>query len=48
VAVEPRPASSVVLIRPGAASAVEAHLIRRVTAMRFLGRFDWDAVVPGG
>jgi 8-oxo-dGTP pyrophosphatase MutT (NUDIX family) len=45
VPVEPRPASSVVLIRPGARAPVETWVIRRARAMRFLGGYY---AFPGG
>jgi 8-oxo-dGTP pyrophosphatase MutT (NUDIX family) len=45
VAVEPRPAASVLLIRPGRATAVEVFLIRRARDMRFLGGYY---AFPGG
>lgn len=43
--VDPRPASSVLLVRPGQACPVEAYLIRRQRSMRFLGGFY---AFPGG
>ena len=43
--VEPRPAASVLLIRPGRATAIEVFLIRRARAMRFLGGYY---AFPGG
>jgi 8-oxo-dGTP pyrophosphatase MutT (NUDIX family) len=45
VPVEPRPAASVVLIRPGAETPVETWVIRRARAMRFLGGYY---AFPGG
>jgi 8-oxo-dGTP pyrophosphatase MutT (NUDIX family) len=45
VSVEPRPAASVLLIRPGRAAAVEVFLIRRARNMRFLGGYY---AFPGG
>jgi 8-oxo-dGTP pyrophosphatase MutT (NUDIX family) len=45
VPVEPRPAASVLLIRPGAASPIEVFLIRRARDMRFLGGYY---AFPGG
>jgi 8-oxo-dGTP pyrophosphatase MutT (NUDIX family) len=45
VPVEPRPAASVILIRPGRASPVECYLIRRAAEMRFLGGYY---AFPGG
>jgi 8-oxo-dGTP pyrophosphatase MutT (NUDIX family) len=45
VPVEPRPASSVLLIRPGRATAIEVFLIRRARDMRFLGGYY---AFPGG
>jgi 8-oxo-dGTP pyrophosphatase MutT (NUDIX family) len=45
VAVEPRPAASVLLIRPGRASAIEVFMIRRARDMRFLGGYY---AFPGG
>ena len=45
VAVEPRPAASVVLIRPGTATPLETWVIRRARAMRFLGGYY---AFPGG
>jgi 8-oxo-dGTP pyrophosphatase MutT (NUDIX family) len=45
VPVEPRPAASVLLIRPGRAEAVEVFLIRRARDMRFLGGYY---AFPGG
>jgi endoribonuclease LACTB2 len=41
----PRPAASVVLVRPGAGGGVEVYMIRRDKSMRFLG--GWFAF-PGG
>jgi 8-oxo-dGTP pyrophosphatase MutT (NUDIX family) len=41
----PRPAASVLLVRPGAASPVEVYMIRRQKSMRFLGGFY---AFPGG
>ncbi len=43
--VEPKPAASVVLVRPGAEEPVEVYLIRRNQGMRFLGGFY---AFPGG
>ena len=43
--VEPRPAASVLLIRPGRATAIEVFLIRRARGMRFLGGYY---AFPGG
>ena len=43
--VEPRPAASVLLIRPGLATAIEVFLIRRARDMRFLGGYY---AFPGG
>ncbi|HEY7141791.1 MAG TPA: NUDIX hydrolase [Methylomirabilota bacterium] len=43
--VEPRPAASVLLIRPGRAAAIEVFLIRRARDMRFLGGYY---AFPGG
>jgi 8-oxo-dGTP pyrophosphatase MutT (NUDIX family) len=43
--VEPRPAASVLLIRPGVAGPVEVFLIRRARDMRFLGGYY---AFPGG
>ena len=43
--VEPKPAASVLLIRPGAAGPVEVFLIRRARDMRFLGGYY---AFPGG
>jgi len=45
VSVEPRPAASVVLVRPGASAPVEVYLIRRARSMRFLGGYY---AFPGG
>jgi 8-oxo-dGTP pyrophosphatase MutT (NUDIX family) len=45
VPVEPRPAASVLLVRPGAAVPVEVYLIRRARGMRFLGGYY---AFPGG
>jgi 8-oxo-dGTP pyrophosphatase MutT (NUDIX family) len=45
VPVEPRPAASVVLVRPGAVAPVESYLIRRARGMRFLGGYY---AFPGG
>jgi 8-oxo-dGTP pyrophosphatase MutT (NUDIX family) len=48
VPVEPRPAASVALIRPGASGGgapLEAYLIRRAATMRFLGGYY---AFPGG
>jgi len=41
----PRPAASVVLVRPGATCPVEVYMIRRQKSMRFLGGFY---AFPGG
>ena len=41
----PRPAASVLLVRPGVASPVEVYMIRRQQSMRFLGGFY---AFPGG
>ena len=43
--VVPRPAASVLLVRPGAACPVEVYMIRRQKSMRFLGGFY---AFPGG
>jgi 8-oxo-dGTP pyrophosphatase MutT (NUDIX family) len=43
--VEPRPAASVLLIRPGRATPIEVFLIRRARDMRFLGGYY---AFPGG
>ena len=43
--VEPRPAASVLLIRPGRQTAIEVFLIRRARDMRFLGGYY---AFPGG
>ena len=43
--VEPRPAASVILVRPGGGLPVEAYLIRRARDMRFLGGYY---AFPGG
>ena len=43
--VEPRPAASVLLIRPGRRTATEVFLIRRARDMRFLGGYY---AFPGG
>jgi 8-oxo-dGTP pyrophosphatase MutT (NUDIX family) len=45
VPVEPRPAASVLLIRPGGVAAIEVFLIRRARGMRFLGGYY---AFPGG
>jgi 8-oxo-dGTP pyrophosphatase MutT (NUDIX family) len=45
VPVEPRPAASVLLVRPGLAAPIEAYLIRRARDMRFLGGYY---AFPGG
>jgi 8-oxo-dGTP pyrophosphatase MutT (NUDIX family) len=45
VPVEPRPAASVLLIRPGRAAPIEVFLIRRARDMRFLGGYY---AFPGG
>ena len=39
MAVEPRPAASVVLVRAGTAIPLECYLIRRARSMRFMGGF---------
>lgn len=41
----PRPAASVLLVRPGAAAPIEVYMIRRQQSMRFLGGFY---AFPGG
>ena len=41
----PRPAASVLLVRPGAAAGVEVYMIRRQKTMRFLGGYY---AFPGG
>ena len=41
----PRPAASVLLVRPGSACPVEVYMIRRQKSMRFLGGFH---AFPGG
>ena len=43
--VAPRPAASVLLVRPGVACPVEVYMIRREKSMRFLGGFY---AFPGG
>src|SRR5437867_11430165 len=46
--VEPKPAASVVLVRPappGASEAIEVYMIRRQRSMKFLGGFY---AFPGG
>ena len=43
--VAPRPAASVLLVRPGRACPVEVYMIRRQKSMRFLGGFY---AFPGG
>lgn len=43
--VEPKPAASVVLVRPGSGEPIEVYLIRRQQGMRFLGGFY---AFPGG
>src|SRR5262249_61270575 len=43
--VPPRPAASVLLVRPGAAAPAEVYMIRRQKSMRFLGGFY---AFPGG
>ena len=43
--VTPHPAASVILLRPGAATPLEAYLIRRARGMRFLGGYY---AFPGG
>ena len=43
--VEPRPAASVLLVRPGLDAPIEAYLIRRARDMRFLGGYY---AFPGG
>ncbi len=43
--VEPRPAASVVLVKPGSAEPVEVYMIRRHEGMRFLGGYY---AFPGG
>jgi len=45
VPVEPRPAASVILVRPGHTAPLECYLIRRAAAMRFLGGYY---AFPGG
>jgi hypothetical protein len=37
--VRPKPASSVLLVRPGLQSPAEVYMIRRQKSMRFLGGF---------
>ena len=36
----PRPAASVLLVRPGARTPIEVYMIRRQKSMRFLGGFS--------
>ena len=43
--VTPQPASSVLLVRPGAKAPTEVYMIRRQKRMRFLGGFY---AFPGG
>lgn len=43
--VEPKPAASVILVRPGSEEPIELYLIRRGQGMRFLGGFY---AFPGG
>ncbi|MDP2701089.1 MAG: NUDIX hydrolase, partial [Candidatus Rokubacteria bacterium] len=43
--VRPKPASSVLLVRPGSQSPAEVYMIRRQKSMRFLGGFY---AFPGG
>ena len=43
--VVPRPAASVLLVRPGTTCPVEVYMIRRQKSMRFLGGFY---AFPGG
>lgn len=43
--VDPKPAASVVLVRPGSGEPVEVYMIRRNVGMRFLGGFY---AFPGG
>jgi 8-oxo-dGTP pyrophosphatase MutT (NUDIX family) len=45
VAVEARPAASVLLVRPGRTTPLECYLIRRAAGMRFLGGYY---AFPGG
>jgi 8-oxo-dGTP pyrophosphatase MutT (NUDIX family) len=45
VPVEPRPAASVILVRPGHVTPLECYLIRRAPGMRFLGGYY---AFPGG
>jgi len=45
VSVEPRPAASVVLVRPGDRAPLDCYLIRRAPGMRFLGGYY---AFPGG
>src|SRR5262249_53170290 len=45
VPVEPRPAASVILVRPGGATSLQCYLIRRAPTMRFLGGYH---AFPGG
>jgi 8-oxo-dGTP pyrophosphatase MutT (NUDIX family) len=45
VPVEPRPAASVILVRPGRTAPLECYLIRRARQMRFLGGYY---AFPGG
>ncbi len=42
---EPKPASSVLLVRAGSQSPAEVYMIRRQKSMRFLGGFY---AFPGG
>jgi len=43
--VEPKPAASVILVRPGSEEPIEVYMIRRSQGMRFLGGFF---AFPGG
>lgn len=43
--VAPRPAASVLLVRPGRRAGLEVYMIRRQTSMRFLGGYY---AFPGG
>ncbi len=43
--VEPKPAASIVLVRPGSQEPIEVYLIRRNKGMRFLGGYH---AFPGG
>jgi 8-oxo-dGTP pyrophosphatase MutT (NUDIX family) len=45
VSVEPRPAASVILVRPGRTTPLECYLIRRARGMRFLAGYH---AFPGG